>query len=55
MTVKVVVAEPEVFEDEGPVRVVVVAELPATGPNTEKYDLEFQDQRLHRSDHGGSP
>ena len=41
MTVKVEVAEPEVFEDEGPVRVVVVAELPATGPNTEKYDLEF--------------
>ena len=41
MTVKVVVAEPEVFEDEGPVRVVVVAELPTTGPNTEKYELEF--------------
>ena len=41
MTVKVEVAEPEVFEDEGPVRVVVVAEMPATGPNTEKYDLEF--------------
>ena len=41
MTVKVEVAEPEVFEDEGPVRVVVVAELPATGPNTEKYELEF--------------
>ena len=41
MTVKVEVAEPEVFEDEGPVRVVVVAELPAAGPNTEKYELEF--------------
>ena len=41
MTVKVVVAEPEVFEDEGPVRVMVVAEMPATGPNTEKYELEF--------------
>ena len=41
MTVKVEVAEPEVFEDQGPVRVVVVAELPATGPNTEKYELEF--------------
>ena len=42
MTVKVVVAEPEVFENEGPVEVEVVAELPATGPNEEKYDLEFQ-------------
>ena len=42
MTVKVVVAEPKVFEDEGPVRVMVVAELPATGPNTEKYELEFR-------------
>ena len=42
MTVKVVVAEPEVFEDEGPVEVTFVAELPATGPNTEKYDLEFE-------------
>ena len=42
MTVKVEVAEPEVFEDEGPVRVVVVAELPATGPNMEKYELEFR-------------
>ena len=42
MTVKVVVADPEVFEDEGPVRVMVVAELPATGPNTEKYELEFR-------------
>ena len=41
MTVKVVVADPEVFEDEGPVRVMVVAELPTTGPNTEKYELEF--------------
>ena len=42
MTVKVEVAEPEVFEDEGPARVMVVAEMPATGPNTEKYDLEFR-------------
>ena len=41
MTVKVEVAEPEVFEDEGPARVMVVAEMPATGPNTEKYELEF--------------
>ena len=41
MTVKVVVAELEVFEDEGPVRLMVVAELPATGPNAEKYELEF--------------
>ena len=42
MTVKVEVADPEVFEDEGPVRVMVVAELPTTGPNTEKYELEFK-------------
>ena len=41
MTVKVEVADPEVFEDEGPVSMTVVAEMPATGPNTEKYDLEF--------------
>ena len=42
LTVKVEVAEPNVAENEGPVAVTVVAELPATGPNEEKYDLEFQ-------------
>ncbi len=42
LTVKIEVAQPEVAENEGPVAVTVVAELPATGPNTEKYDLEFQ-------------
>ena len=42
MTVKIEVAEPEVFEDQGPVRVVVVAEMPATGPNREKYELGFR-------------
>ena len=41
MTVKVVVAEPNVAENEGPVPVTVVAELPATGANEEKYELEF--------------
>ena len=42
LTVKVLVAEPNVAENEGPVAVEAVAELPATGPNAERYDLEFQ-------------
>ena len=42
LTVKVEVAQPNVAENEGPVAVTVVAELPATGANEEKYDLEFQ-------------
>ena len=41
MTVKVEVAEPKVAENEGPVAATVVAELPATAPNGEKYELEF--------------
>ena len=43
MTVKVVVSPQEVAEnEEDPVEATVVAELPATGPNEEKYDLEFK-------------
>ena len=42
MTVKVVVAKPEVAENEGPVAATVVAEMPATSPNGAKYDLPFE-------------
>ena len=41
MTVRIEASPQRVMEDEGPVTVTVVAEMPATGPNTEKYDLEF--------------
>ena len=42
MTVRIEASPQRVMEDEGPVTATVVAEMPATGPNTEKYDLEFQ-------------
>ena len=42
MTVSVEASPQEVMEDQGPVTVTVVAELPATGPNMEKYELEFR-------------
>ena len=43
MTVRIEASPQRVMEDEGTVTVTatVVAEMPATGPNTEKYDLEF--------------
>ena len=48
MTVKVEVAEPEVFEDEGPVRVMVVAEMPATGPEYGEVRAGVQYQIVQR-------
>ena len=44
MTVSIEASPQRVMEDEdeGTVTVTVVAEMPATGPNTEKYDLEFE-------------
>ena len=42
MTVSIEASPQRVMEDQGPVTVTVVAEMPATGPNTEKYDLEFE-------------
>ena len=42
MTVSIEAPPQRVMEDEGPVTVTVVAEMPATGPNTDKYELEFR-------------